>query len=412
MKLSPDLFHAKSLQYDTRLLFKLKLILGNVCGYGGEVPLTVKDLAERLYEGTSFKPSTHRTKLLLLKLEDDNIIRHDSGKLFFNKFVYVPKTETDPIVKNKLYSRCFKFFTCDAFLNEDRMVQRFVLHFVGKELVYIHNGFTHKKISDLYGIDGLFDLRTRAEMLKVIDKASKYLKLTLKGTSCYIYGVHQQWVDMGEIESEGANLWVRKQLDDHGFINDFICDQVVWQLTKVMESYYKRYDYSYSSRVFSEALSSIAKHLSSALRFRTLLYKDFGSITLAEAEKDSTEFKELNEISAYFKAVMENAELQGAVQLAEDIDQLHTKIQLAERQLFDDQQLSITNQVALIETKESINQKEVKLMDIHRVWLNKFRNALDKTWFYQNWLKISRIHYFIELNRDMQNYQNSLQHYA
>lgn len=108
MKHHPDLFDAQTLHHDTRLLFKLKLLLGTVCAYGGEVPLSQTELAKRM--GTS----TYRIRILLHKLEHEGIIHYNNaGTLFFDRYIFV--RDQAEVSQETLYAKNFAFFTCDEF---------------------------------------------------------------------------------------------------------------------------------------------------------------------------------------------------------------------------------------------------------------------------------------------------------
>ena len=168
--------------------------------------------------------------------------------MFFNRFQFV--REKEEYTKKDLYSKNFVFYTCDEFLSEERNVQRFVLHAVGYKLVYLPNTFYWENVENLYGENGLLNIRTRKEALEILEQASKYLyiRISKHQNNFQVTGVRQEWLDKGEINSEGSLLWVRKQLEKHKFCMDFLSDQAIIQLTKVMEYYYAHFGYEFAYR--------------------------------------------------------------------------------------------------------------------------------------------------------------------
>ncbi|MCR8964061.1 hypothetical protein O0550_12740 [Brevibacillus halotolerans] len=191
---------------------------------------------------------------------------------FFSTVLYLFK-RTKETTKDDLYSKNFHFFTCEEFLSENRNVQRFVLHYVGKELVYLHGNWKWGHIKDLYGTEGLLNIRTRKEALLILEKASKYLKIKVCDENYQVLHVHQKWLDMGEVYSEGAELWVFKQLKKHRFCCDFLSRKALWQLAKVMEDYYAKFGYDYATEIFDTALYSIQKNKARSQAFFNLIYK-------------------------------------------------------------------------------------------------------------------------------------------
>ncbi|MCP3746641.1 hypothetical protein [Paenibacillus sp. A3M_27_13] len=376
MKHHPSLFDARTLHNDTRLLFKLKLLLGTVCAYGGEVPLTNVELAKRL--GTS----SYRVSVLLQKLIHEEIVYYDEyGRLFFKKFVFVrDKEETE---KDDLYAKNFVFFVSEPFLSEDRNVQRFVLHYVGKELVYIPGNFRWGYISDLYGPLGLLNIRTRKEALKILKDASKYLKMKIHKENFQVLNVHQEWLDMGEVFSEGAELWVMKQLRKHRFCFEFLSRKAVWQVAKVMEDYYAKFGYEYATEIFDTALYNIQKNKMRSQAFFKMIYREDDEYIISD------ETNELDQISAYFRAVMEAAELNYAVQLSMDLDGINNKKQAAESSLFTSEQLSNVHQKLIQEANLQHRIIWDKLLRLNQCWLNRFRQSPD--WFIQNFYRIKSL---------------------
>lgn len=376
MKHHPDLFDARTLQNDTRLLFKLKLLLGTVCAYGGEVPLSKSELAKRL------NTSVYRINVLLQKLIHEGIVHFDfDGKLFFNRFVFI--NEKESATKEDLYAKNFNFFTCEEFLNEERNVQRLVLHFVGKELVYIPGNFRWGYIADLYGPLGLLNIRSRKEAHLILEKASKYLKMKIYKENFQVIGVHPEWLDMGEVYSEGAELWVFKQLKKHRFCCDFLSRKAVWQIAKVMEDYYTKFGYEYATEIFDTALFNIQKNKMHSHNFLKMIYKEDQEYVVDE------EKNELDEISAYFRAVMESAELNYAVQLSMDLENINKKQQMAESQLFENNELSVRNETII---EEAIHQREViidKLRTIHHCWLARLQH--NPEWLIKNYYRIKSL---------------------
>ncbi|KJD43986.1 hypothetical protein [Paenibacillus terrae] len=376
MKHHPALFDARTLHNDTRLLFKLKLLLGTVCAYGGEVPLTKVELAKRL--GTS----SYRISVLLQKLTHEEIVYYDeNGRLFFKQFVFVrDKEETE---KNGLYAKNFIFFLSDSFLSEDRNVQRFVLHYVGKELVYIPGNFRWGYISDLYGPLGLLNIRTRKEALHILEKASKYLKMKIYNENFQVLNVYPEWLEMGEVYSEGAELWVIKQLRKHRFCLEFLSRKAVWQIAKVMEDYYAKFGYEYATEIFDTALYNIQKNKMRSQGFFKMIYREDDEYVVND------EKNELDQISAYFRAVMEAAELNYAVQLSMDLEGISKKKQLAESNLFSNEQVSEVNQKLIQAANLQYQIIWDKLCRINLCWLNRFRQSPE--WFIQNYYRIKSL---------------------
>ncbi|MEW4426032.1 hypothetical protein AB1I68_00895 [Paenibacillus pabuli] len=373
MKHHPDLFDARTLHNDTRLLFKLKLLLGTVCAYGGEVPLSITALAKRM--GTS----TYRIRILLQKLEFEGIVHYNAaGTLFFNQYVFVQ--DQAEASKENLYAKNFAFFTCDEFLAEDRNVQRFVLHYVGKELIYIPGNFRWGYLNDLYGPTGLLNIRTPKEARNVLIKASKYLNIKIHTENFQVLHVHQKWIDMGEIYSEGAELWVFKQLKKHRFCCEFLSRKAVWQIAKVMEDYYAKFGYEYATEIFDTALFNIQLNKMRSQTFLNMIYREDSEYIVTDQKN------ELDEISAYFRSVMESAELNYAVQLSMDLEVVHKKKQMAETRLFANDELLEINQ-ELIEVAEE-QQREIwdKLRRIHHCWLIRFRQ--NPEWFVERHYQI------------------------
>lgn len=376
MKHHPNLFDARTLHNDTRLLFKLKLLLGTVCAYGGEVPLSLTALAKRM--GTS----TYRIRILLQKLEFEGIVHYnEAGTLFFNQYVFVQ--DQAEASKENLYAKNFAFFTCDEFLSEDRNVQRFILHYVGKELIYIPGNFRWGYLNDLYGPTGLLNIRTPKEARNILIKASKYLNIRIHTENFQVLHVHQKWIDMGEIHSEGAELWVFKQLKKHRFCCEFLSRKAVWQIAKVMEDYYAKFGYDYATEIFDTALFNIQLNKMRSQTFLNMIYREDSEYIVTD------EKNELDEISAYFRSVMESAELNYAVQLSMDLEVVHQKKQMAETQLFVNDSLLEINQ-ELIEVAEE-QQREIwdKLRRIHHCWLIRFRH--NPEWFVERHYQIKTL---------------------
>ncbi|WP_223200029.1 hypothetical protein [Paenibacillus sp. 37] len=376
MKHHPDLFDARTLHNDTRLLFKLKLLLGTICAYGGEVPLPITALAKRM--GTS----TYRIRILLNKLEFEGIVHYnDSGNLFFNRYVFV-RDQAEPSQEN-LYAKNFAFFNCDEFLSEDRNVQRFVLHYVGKELIYIPGNFRWGYINDLYGPTGLLNIRTPKEAKNILIQASKYLKIKIHTENYQVLHVHQKWIDMGEVYSEGAELWVFKQLKKHRFCCDFLSRKAVWQIAKVMEDYYAKFGYEYATEIFDTALFNIQLNKMRSQTFFNMIYRE-DSEYIVNDDKN-----ELDEISAYFRSVMESAELKYAVQLSMDLEVVHQKKHMAETQLFVNDALSELNQDLIVTAEEQQREIWDKLRLLHNCWLSRFRQ--NPEWFAQRYYQIKTL---------------------
>ncbi|WPS85443.1 hypothetical protein SMD22_02085 (plasmid) [Brevibacillus halotolerans] len=399
MKHHPTLFDARTLHNDTRLLFKLKLLLGTVCAYGGEIPLSHSEIAKRM--GTS----NYRVRTLLQKLLFEGIVHYDDfGTLFFNRFVFVQ--EKEKASESALYSKNFLFFTCEEFLNEDRNVQRFVLHYVGKELTYIPGNWKWGHIKDLYGPEGLLNIRTPKEALAILEKASKYLKMKVYHENYQVLHVHEKWIDMGEVYSEGAELWVLKQLKKHRFCCDFISRKAIWQLAKVMEDYYAKFGYEYATEIFDNALYNIQNNKMRSHAFFHLIYKDEYEYVVNE------EKNELDEISAYFRACMESAELNYSVQLSMDIDAIDNKKRYAELNLFEDDILSESNERIIEDANQQRDVIWKKLLQMQRCWLHRF--SQDPNWFIKHRYQIETLPApFYEIQKEIKRYiqQQALQEY-
>lgn len=376
MKHHPDLFDARTLYNDTRLLFQLKLLLGTVCAYGGEVPIPKIELAKRL--GTS----SYRVTVLLQKLIHEGVVHYDErGVLFFDRHVFVSQNKEDE--DTSLYAKNFRFFNCPEFLNEDRNTQRLVLHYVGKELVYLPGNFRWGHISDLYGPFGLLNIPSRKAAFRILEKASKYLHIKIHKDNYQVTGVQKTWLDMGEVHSEGAELWVFKQLKKHRFCCEFISRKAVWQIAKVMEDYYVKFGYTYAVEIFDMAFSQIQKNTWKSHRFLKLIYKGDEEYLINEEEN------ELDEISAYFRSVMESAELNCAVQLSMDLEVIREKKEFAETHLFTEEGISELNASLLEEAGEQLRSIQKKLHHIHKTWLQRFHQ--NKEWFIRHASQIQQL---------------------
>lgn len=390
MKHHPELFNARTLQNDTRLLFKLKLLLGTVCAYEGEVPLSEKELATRL------QTSTYRIRLLLKKLEIEEVIHYDeNGKLFFNRYRFIQEKEESS--KKDLYSKNFVFFTCDEFLSEDRNVQRFVLHAVGYKLVYLPKTFYWENVDALYGEMGLLNIRTRKEALKVLEKSAKYLiiRMSKNKNNFQITGVHKQWLDLGEINSEGSLLWVGKQLKKHHFCFEFISKKAIIQITKVMEYYYAQFGYSFATEIFDTALYNIQKHPERSHAFYQMIYR----------EDDNYSENELNEISAYFRAVMQSTEISYSVQLSMELDSHQTTKYTAETELFANGELQDEKEALLQESNKKINLAVSKLSLIQKSWMKRVEK--EPIWLLKNKDAILKLPgQFFEIKRALHDLDN------
>ncbi|NBD25610.1 helix-turn-helix domain-containing protein [Paenibacillus glycinis] len=283
----PNLLDARSLYSNTRLYIKFKLLLATVSAFGGEVPLTEKELSVRL--GTSLS----RIRSLITRLIEDKLASRLNGVLFFHKYV-------DENRDNHLYAKHYAFFTCNEFLNEKPNVRNYVLHIVGSVLINTCKAECHMHLNELYDESGLFLVRNQKEAIVVIEKAKKYLDIDFSGNSVRINNVHKHWTGMGEIHSEGAILWVRKQLERHKFFMGFISKDAVQQFRIVMDSYYSDFGYAFATRVFDATLAILQQKLRerSEEYYYGLIYRDHGDYTQEECD----------EIRGYFRIVMQNAE--------------------------------------------------------------------------------------------------------
>lgn len=386
MKCQPELFNAYSLHNDTKLLFKLKLILGTVCAYGGEVPLSIKELSNRL------KTSVQRTRLLLKKLEVEGVIHYETNdKLFFDRYQYVQTKEES--TKEDLYSKNFVFFTCDEFLSEERNVQRFVLHAVGYKLVYLPGTYYWENVDALYGELGMLNIRTPKEALEIVEKAKKYLHIRLSKTkrNFQITGVKEEWLKMGEIHSEGSLLWVSKQLAKHHFCMEFVSSKALIQLAKVMEYYYAQFGYAFSTQVFDISLANIQQDPSRSHRFYEMIYQE---------DKNYSE-EELDEISAYFRSVMRASELSYAVELNQQLQAHQETKKSAELQLFDGSELEQYNNELLKTVEKRINLTSSKLALLQKSWRKRVQS--EPEWLINNKALIFTlpIGIFFELRREI-----------
>lgn len=369
MRHDPSLFDARTMRNDTRLEFKLKLLLGTICAYGGEIPLTISEIAERL------NTSVYRIRLLLTKLEQQNIIYYKDNKLYFTKYKFIQAKEE--YTKEDTYAKNFKFFVCEEFLKENRNVQRFVLHCVGYKLIYLPDRYWWGWYQDLCGEEGILNLRSKKEAIKIVQKASKYLYINMHENNFQVTGVKPEYLEMGFYESEGALLWVYKQLLTHRFCIDFISKKACIQLAKVMEYYYAEYGYEYASAVFDKALHKIQNDQSRSLRFFNLIYRNDEDYIV----NDKT--NELDEISAYFRAVMETAEIEYAKQLSISIQALKERKRKAEMQLFNKENKLIEENNKLIqETDDQVNEIRNQLSLVYKCLQKRFRK--DPDWFVKN----------------------------
>lgn len=368
MRHDPSLFDARTMKNDTRLEFMLKLLLGTVCAYGGEVPLTIPEIAKRM------KTSTYRIKLLLKKLEQQEIIHYKNNKLFFTKFKFVRQKEE--YTKEDSYAKNFKFFVCEEFLKEDRNVQRFVLHCVGYKLVYLPERFWWGWYKDLYGAEGILNIRSKKEAIQIVQKASKYLYISMHENNFKVTGVKPEWLEMGFFESEGAVLWVQKKLKEHRFCIDFISEKAIIQLAKVMEYYYAEYGYEYATEVFDTALHKIQNDQTRSQRFFNLIYRN------GEDYIVNDETNELDEISAYFRSVMESAEIEYAKELSLSLQALRNKKRNAEIMLFEDGQLVEENNKVIQEAEQQAEGIRGRLSMVYKCLQKRFDR--DPEWFVKN----------------------------
>lgn len=393
MRHDPSLFDARTMRNDTRLEFKLKLLLGTVCGYGGEIPLSIPEIAKRI------KTSTYRIRLLLIKLREQDIVRIEGEKIFFNKYKYI--REKDKYSQEDAYAKNFRFFTCEEFLNEPRNVQRFVLHAVGNRLVYLPERYWWGWYKDLYGECGLLNIRSRKEAIQIVQRASKYLYISMHENNFKVTGVRPEWLEMGFFESEGAVLWVQKKLYEHRFCIDFISEKAIIQLAKVMEYYYAEFGYEYASEVFNTALSKIQSDQTRSQRFFNLIYRD---------EEDyivNDEINELDEISAYFRSVMESAEIEYAKELSLSLQALRNKKRNLELMLFQNGKLVEKNNQVIQEAEQQAEAVKNRLSMALKCLKKRFDK--DPEWFIQNRFSIDKLFselptYFYQIKEKMDKY--------
>jgi len=344
---SPTLFDPQKTKYETTLQYKLKMFLGEICAYGGIIPATLKEIAIL----GNFRRDRVRTLISNL-INTGTVTVDEKGNLFLNDYVDYDENNDS---KDNQYVKNFMFLTCEEFLNETRQVRNFVLKYVGHQRVYL--GFCRPaKIKNLYNTDGTgeFSARTRGEMIKIIERAEKYLNIRWADVqnkdSFQVLGVKDQWIDMGTIESKGANLWVQKQLEIQGFVLDFIHPEAIWQLAKCMEAYYRKFGYQYASDVFERSLLNVRN----AQRFLQLVYSD---------PSESTTLND-GALSAYFSEVMGRAEGEVAVQISMDLDDL------------EDEQIEASNSADLPKVELLnlvIKERKQRLAYIHRIWLEQFK---------------------------------------
>jgi len=95
---------------------------------------------------------------------------------------------------------------------------------------------------------------------------------------------------------------------------------------------------------------------------------------------------ELDEISAYFRSVMESAELEYAVQLSMDLEVVHEKKHMAETQLFVNDALSEVNQELIAKAEDQQRMIWDKLRLLHHCWLIRFKQ--NPEWFAQRYYQI------------------------
>jgi hypothetical protein len=344
---SPALFDPYKTKYETTLQYRLKMLLGEICAYGGVIPATLKELAIM----GNFRRDRIRT-LISNFISDGTIVVDDSGNLFLKEYVDFDEKNDS---KDNQYVRNYVFLTCDEFLKETRQVRNFVLKYVGHQRVYL--GFCRPaKVKNLFKPDGSgeFSARTKGEMLKIISRAEKYLKIRWsdeeKKESFQVVGVKEKWLEMGVRESKGANLWIEKQLDKHGFVVEFVQPEAIWQLAKCMEAYYRKHGYQYAADVFDRALYNVRN----AQRFLQLLYND--PMLSSDDAKEGA-------LSAYFTEVMNRAEADVAVQICMDLEDLEEEQKEAacERSF---------EKAAFL--AKLIKERKDRLASIHRIWIAQF----------------------------------------
>lgn len=133
--------------------------------------------------------------------------------------------------------------------------------------------------------------------------------------------------------------------------------------------------------------------------FFNMIYREDSSYIVNE------EKNELNEISAYFRSVMESAELNYAVQLSVELEQIKQKKHMAETNLSANDEISMLNQ----ELMEAAHSQQVKVWDklrlIHSCWLNRFRQHPE--WFIQHYYRIRTLPApILEIKMEIEKYMN------
>ncbi|MCL9662065.1 hypothetical protein L2089_15330 [Paenibacillus hunanensis] len=364
MKHHLDLFDAAYTTHYTSLRIQLNLVLGKFAAYGGEVPLTKKELAEEM------GCTQDRVRRLLAEAHSEGFISFKNNKLFLNKFIDFNDAEE---MKKKGYVKHFAFLQSVEFQSESRPVQRFVLEMLRHRFYMKSVPHYVTRVSRLYHSSpykpGVFNIYSLKQMLDIIKAAQKYLHIELverelRDWSIRVTAIKEEWLELGEIDSVGACTWITKKLSLYGYCTEFIDASCIQQLAKVMEFYYHQVGYEQSSKLFDISLSQLQRN---SQTFYNLIYT-------THPDK-----KVLDEISAYFKAVMEQAEMNQVEQLVfsfEQFDQACEKLEM-EMDHKEDHNLPIPSHMPelLSLTKQRRLHLKQAIRNFELYWIQEFKQG-------------------------------------
>lgn len=357
MKHHLDNFAATNTTYFTSLRIQLNLLLGCYAAYAGEIPLSKKEIADEL------GCSRARIRKLLAEAESEGFIQLKDEKIFLSKYIDF-SDDSDNGAKG--YVKHFKFLNTEEFKNESRPVQRFILEML-RHRFYVKGIFPYvTRVNNLYNSKknqvGTFNINSLTQMLNIIKSAQKYLNIELielspKVWSIKVSSIKEEWLALGEVESIGAHTWVKKQLDRAGYCPEFINPDTINQLAKVMHFYYHSVGYENSTRLFNASL----KQLTYSQRFYNFMYKE------------NPTSKELDEVSAYFRAVMEEAELNTVEQLTFQFDKFNAAIEKLEKDLDTHKEQQNSSDIILLQMVK-LRQKQIaqSIRNFELYWLKEF----------------------------------------
>jgi len=400
MKASTSLFTAAETQYDTPTLLRLKCLVGDLAAYDGEIPVDVKEIAEKLGVGRL------AAKRAIAEAVTQNVLFYRNDKLYANpeKYIDFKSVDYSKADKNKdYYLKHYKFLSSDAFKRVSVRAQRFVLDV----LCQMHRGLkvytcTLRNMilnnSDYERTTGLFNIRSIGEMKKVIEEASAFLDLkivkSLKHISTksepmvQVYGIRPEMLELGVHESEGNVLWICNALQKHSYHVGAITKPRLEALAKVMEYYYRQLGYELASHIISHTLVLLKNDTT----FGNLLYVDihqaYGQMALdgnlshivpegveqatwIGASEDTTT---LNSLSAYFRKTAEGiAEREVAEFLTETYEEYTNRIEYeTEKQSEKTSIESNKTSYSLLDAFTELRKIQLqKLRKIETLWLDR-----------------------------------------